>query len=326
MVAITAALAASPASAGPSVWSRAREPRVSVQDEMVRDAQKAIVRYRRMLNGGGADASALAALVLRDARLTLARVVSSGATDFGVRLLYAQVLRDSHENDEALKVLTQVLKDNPPIPMRADALGELAILHALAERREEEIRAYTDALAIEPHAFARSRLLSNRSEALMATGDVLGAVDGYRAALAPLTTIEMFWAGPTTLFGLGVALDRSGNPEAALETVRLARQYDPTDRGLHSRTWFFSPSHDSHWYWALGGWSCGRFSQSWAARSECYETALAEWQLYIETAPENDRWIPLAEVRIAAVKRERERMNQAFEAQKKQRPKETTPR
>ncbi|MBX7197679.1 MAG: hypothetical protein K1X94_36875, partial [Sandaracinaceae bacterium] len=88
-------LVASAAHAGPTVWSRARDPRVSVQDEMVRDAQKSVMRYRRMSRLGSPQAMSTAALLLRDARLLLAKLVTSGATDFGVRLLYVEVLRDS---------------------------------------------------------------------------------------------------------------------------------------------------------------------------------------------------------------------------------------
>lgn len=284
---------------------------------MVRDAQKAVMRYRRMLHMAGPQPSSLAALVLRDTRQTLQRIVESGTKDFGVRLLYAEVLHDSNDNAEALKVVTQLLKDGPPAPFRSEALGELAILHAIADRREEEIKAYTDALAIEPHAYRRARLLANRAEAYMAMGDVTAAVEGYRASLARLTAIEMYFYGSTTFFGLGVALDRSGNPEAALDAVRIARTYDPKDARFNDGNWFFSPAYDAHWYYALGGWSCGRFAQSWAARAACYETAVDEWGLYVESAPESDRWLPLARVRLAQVTRERDQLKKAFEAQRK---------
>src|SRR5438045_6472797 len=87
-IAAACALAPRPACAGPTVWSRARDPRVSVQDELVRDAQRAVRRYQHLLVAEGPQAASLAALLLRDVRLTLARVVASGATDFGVRLLH----------------------------------------------------------------------------------------------------------------------------------------------------------------------------------------------------------------------------------------------
>lgn len=318
VIAVAAGVAAAtPASAGPGVWARAREPRVGMSDELVRDAQRAFLRYRRMMLSQGPQAPSLAALVLRDTRLALGRAVDAGAADFSVRLLYADVLRESREHDAALAVLKKLLEDGPPAPIRSDALGDIAILHAHAGRREEEIRAYTQALALEPHGLARSQLLANRAEAMMAMGDVTAAVDGYRAALAPLTTVEMFWRGSSTLFGLGVALDRTGNPEAGMESIRLARSYDPTDRSLRKSTWFFSPPHDEHWYWALGAWTCGRSGSSWAARAECYEKAVAEWELYVEVAPEADPWLALARVRLATAKRERDELKRAFDAQKK---------
>lgn len=314
-LAMTCTLAESPAIAGPTVWSRAREPKRSVDEDLVRDAQRAVMRYRRMLRNNGQPS--LAALVRRDARASLEKVVSGGGADFGVRLLYVEVLRDGNDNDEAYAVLTKLLKDGPPAPIRAEALGELAILHAIAGRREEEIRAYTDALGIEPHAHRRCRLLANRAEALMAMGDVSSAVEGYRAALAPLTNLELYFYAPTALFGMGVALDRTGNLEEGLQSIKLARAYDPIDRGLRSPDWFFSPSHDAHWYWALGGWSAARSAESWAARAEGYYLSVFEWEEYIRTAPADDRWIPLARVRLAQVQREQEQLKKRFEAQKK---------
>ena len=301
------------AHASPTVWGRARDPRLATQEELVRDAQRAVMRYRGMRVRNGMQTEALAALLLRDARKHLADLVASGSADFGVRLLYAEVLRDARANDEALQVLTKLLADQPPEPIRADALGDLAILYALAGRREEEIRAYTESLKIEPHAHLRSRLLANRAEALMATGDVTAAVEGYREALEPLTSLELYWYAPTTLFGLGVALDRSGYLPAGLDSIKLARAYDPQDKGLQSGSWFFSPEHDSHWYWALGAWSRARSSTEWPVRADQYERAIFEWEAYLAEAPEQDRWIPLARVRLDEVKRERDRMRRAYD-------------
>jgi hypothetical protein len=43
-----------------------------------------------------------------------------------------------------------------------------------------------------------------------------------------------------------------------------------------------------------------------------------EWGQYLLNAPADDRWIPLARVRLEAVQREQERMKKAFEVQRKQ--------
>lgn len=320
VAAALAAAVAMPASAGPSVWTRAREPKVTLQDDLIRDAQRAFVQYRKRIAGAGPQAAQLAPMLLQGPKASLAKVVQAGTVDFGVRLLYADVLRESRENEEALKVLTKLLAERPPDPIRADALGDVAILHALAGRRDQEVLAYTQALEIEPHGLARSQLLANRAEAMMALGDVIAAVEGYRAALAPLTTVEMFWRGSTTLFSLGVALDRSGNPEAGMEAIRLARSYDATDKAFRRGSWFFSPAYDEHWYWALGSWTCGRSGSSGAIRAECYDRAVDEWELYIQLAPESDPWVSLARVRLGVVRREREEMKRAFSAQKKAPP------
>lgn len=306
--------------AGPSIWKRAQDPQISVHNDQIREAQKALFRYRRMRYGGDPQMPSLAELVLRDARRDLARIVQAGPVEFSVRLLYAQVLYESRAYDDAVVVLEKLLADHPPAPIRADALGDLAVLHAHAGRREQEIAAYTKALEIEPHSGARGRLLANRAEALMAIGDIIGSIEGYRESLSAVTTLEMYLSGSTTLFGLGVALDRSGNPEAGMQAVDLARSYDPADRGLRRPSWFFSPPHDGHWYWALGAWTCARRGSGWAARSECYERSLDEWQRYIDKAPDSDPWVSLARVRKQTVMRERERFEKDFERQKKAAP------
>lgn len=314
VAALCALAIAAPAAAAPSVWAKASDPRSVAAEEVMRQALKADLRFHQMARSAGRGA---APLVLREAKAKLAEIVAAGTRDFGARLLYVELLRDSNEHEEALTILKKLLKEDPPAPIRADVLAETAICHAIAGRREEEIAAYSGALAVQPHAASRARLLANRAEAFMAMGDLQAAVDGYREALAPLTTLEMFQIGSTTLFGLGVALDRVGNLQAGLDAVKLARSYDPIDRRLRPPDWFFSPAWDAHWYWALGGWVTGRSSSLWAARAEGYAKSVSEWELYILEAPQDDRWIPLARVRLAAVKREQAEMMKAYEVERK---------
>src|SRR5690606_13296059 len=108
----------------------------------------------------------------------------------------------------------------------ADALRALAICYARLGRHDEEIAAYAEALVIEPHADVRAVLLANRAEAFMVRGDILSAVRGYRQSLQEAPGSD---AAPTTLWGLAVALDRSGDFSGALERIALARTYDAID-------------------------------------------------------------------------------------------------
>src|SRR4029079_8260597 len=88
---------------------------------------------------------------------------------------------------------------------------------------------------------------------------ITAAVAGYRTALGLLSADHMmFGSGSTTLWGLAVALDRSGDLDSGLESVRVARSYDAQDKHLNGPGWFYLPAYDRHWYEALGHWQVAR--------------------------------------------------------------------
>jgi hypothetical protein len=140
----------------------------------------------------------------------------------------------------------------------------------------------------------------------MLLGDINAAVEGYRAALGLLSTdYLLFGSGATTLWGLGVALDRSGDLDAGLESVRLARTYDAKDEQIHGRGWFFLPRYDEHWYAALGYWQVARKTDMGSVRAEAYVRALASWDRYLTEAAADDKWLSLARVRRRQCDKER---------------------
>jgi tetratricopeptide (TPR) repeat protein len=193
-----------------------------------------------------------------------------------------------------------------PAPVRSEAWQRLAVCHARLGRWDDEIKAYTEALALEPHPGPRATLLANRAEAYMVLGDVTAAVEGYRAALASLGSLDMFRYGVTALWGLAVALDRSGDLEDALASIQLARTYDRTDSQIHGPGWFYVPPYDDAWYAALGHWAAARGAELGAARAASYQQAIAAWEAYLARAPSTDRWLPLAKARRAQCAKERE--------------------
>ncbi len=149
----------------------------------------------------------------------------------------------------------------------------------------------------------------------MATGDITAAVDGYREAIGLLSApIELFTLGPTTLWGLAVALDRSGDLDGALETIRLARTYDPLDKNLNGPGWFYVPDYDRYYYQALGHWSAARRATLPAARAEEYLSAVAHWQEYLDSAAPSDRWIGIARARLRQIEKERDAIARARKA------------
>src|SRR5262249_28105893 len=152
-------------------------------------------------------------------------------------------------------LLQGIVRADPPPVLASRVYDKLAIAYAHLGRTDEEIAAYGEALRVQPVDGERARLLANRAEAYMLLGDVTQAIAGYRAALVLLASDYLLYgSGATTLWGLAVALDRSGDLEGGLESVRLARAYDSKDEEIHGPYWFFQPEYDRYWYDALGHW------------------------------------------------------------------------
>jgi tetratricopeptide (TPR) repeat protein len=301
------ALRAAPAGATPTVWGRALDPRGGERATLIGQADALLVRYARLRLSPLSDrVEEIGPLWLREARELYERAGAPAARDPWVRLRYASLLEDLGDTEGATSLLVALLRAEPPAPVRADAWERLAGCYARLGRYEEEIKAYGEALALEPQAGPRATLFANRAEAYMVQGDITAAVDGYRAALAALGSLDMFRYGVTTLWGLAVALDRSGDVEGALEHIRLARTYDRSDKQINGPGWFYVPSYDDAWYAALGHWAAARSAELGAARAESYLQAIASWESYLARAPATDLWAPLAKARLAQCQKERD--------------------
>jgi tetratricopeptide (TPR) repeat protein len=297
----------SPSHADPSVWARARDPAVSSQTELIAkfDALRAKLDQRR---GRGPEGAALASMYLKEARRLLEDGRAASSRDPGLRHRYGWVLYQLDEHAAALPVLESVARGNAPAPIRADALFMLAQCYTSAGRYAEQVRAYDAALELQPNPVRRSTILMNRSEAQMALGDLTSAIDGYRSALSILPgQLEMVLQGVLAWWSLAVALDRSGDLEEGLEHIRIARTYDRLDdRIFNPNVWTFVPSHDEHYFRALGHWQTARHAELAAARAEAYGRAMDAWNEYLTRAPANDPWVVVGRTRQKQCQLERE--------------------
>ena len=324
-LALAAALVAPGAQATPTVWARALDPTIDQRAALIAEAEGLLIRYERLRRSPLRErVEEIGSLWLREARGLYERAGAATSSDAGLRLKYASILGALEEYAAAAAQLEALLgvdagtarraglaRPKGPAfevaaPFQAEAWQELAICYARLRRQREEIKAYDQALALEPHSGPRSTLLANRAEAFMVLGDITAAVEGYRAALSTLSTRELYRYGVTTLWGLGVALDRSGDLDGAIEHIQLARQYDRTDQLIHGPGWFYVPEYDEAWYGALGHWAAARAAELGAARAEAYAQAIAAWEEYIQRAPADDLWLPLARARLARCEKERE--------------------
>ncbi|MEP7120873.1 MAG: hypothetical protein ABJE95_08190 [Byssovorax sp.] len=296
------------AAADPSIWAQARTADDGRLRVAVADAEALQLKYRHIARLPDEDRDGVGRLFLREARVLLEGAGAARSPDPVVRYQLAEILSELHDDAPAVKLFeTVVAAESTPQSVRAEAYSQLAESYTRLGRFADEIRAYDSALRLEAQPFARSRLLANRAESYMALGDITAAVAGYREAMGLLSApIEMFTLGPTTLWGLAVALDRSGDLDGALEAIRLARTYDPLDKNLNSPGWMYVPAYDRYYYEALGHWSAARRATLAAARSEEYLSAIAHWQEYLDRAAPDDRWIGVARGRLRQNEKERD--------------------
>jgi tetratricopeptide (TPR) repeat protein len=302
------------------VWTRARNPDLARRAGALAEAEALVLKSRRLQRPlkYGLVFSERPEIYLREARRVLEAAGAETSRDPLLRFRLAEVLVDLGEHAGAAKHY-EVAVRSPSLaaPLRASGLMDLAVCYARLGRHEEEIKAYTEALSLEPLGPVRATLLANRAEAYMVLGDITKAIEGYRASLRSLLVVEMFSYGVTTLWGLGVALDRSGDLESGLGSIRLARDYDPSDRLINGSGWFYVPPYDEAWYAALGHWVRARQATLSMARAESYGSAVEAWERYIERAPETDRWLALAKARLRACMEERDA---ALEKEKETKP------
>lgn len=321
VVAIALCLVSGSVSAEPSIWARARNPDEDARRALVAEADALQLKYHRLVSErrqhslDRREVETLAGMYLQRAAELLEQAGAARSPDHFLRLQLADVYGLLGKHTESLAVLEGMLRigrhasaasSDPPTPLATRAWASLAVAYAHAGRTADEIEAYTKALEHQPVARERARILANRAEAHMLLGDITAAVDGYRAALSLLSSdYLLFGTGPTTLWGLAVALDRSGDLDGGLEAVRLARSYDPLDRQINGPGWFYVPDYDRHWYAALGHWAVARKAEVASVRAEAYGRAVAALDEFVMKAARDDKWLPLARVRLKQCEKER---------------------
>jgi tetratricopeptide (TPR) repeat protein len=323
LLALAVLLGAGPAWAEPSIWARARRGNDEERRARLAEAEALQLKYHRLTSArrepslGREEVAVLAGMYLLRSAQLLEEAGAGVSPDPFVRLELADVYGLLGRHAESAAVLERVIRADPPAVLRARAWASVAVAYAHLGRTQDEIDAYGQALTQQPLARERARLLANRAEAYMLLGDITAAVEGYRAALAMLSSdYLLFGAGPTTLWGLAVALDRGGDLDGGLEAVRLARSYDPRDQQISGPGWFYVPDYDRHWYAALGHWAVARKADVPAVQAEAYARAVAEIEAFVTSAAPDDKWLPLARVRRRQCEKERAEFHKREQARR----------
>jgi tetratricopeptide (TPR) repeat protein len=282
-----------PALAAPSIWNRARDPSLKLA-------------YARFVAAERLEAHALEAFAdprgQRDFTLeATALFETSGALLGDARLSYLL-------GDLLLDPLLSALERAPESPLAAQGYFNLAIASAKLGERARERDAYSRSLELETDANARAIIFANRAEASMAQGDLKSAIRDYRRATTLARNPD---AQALAEWGLGVALERSGDLPAALAAVDLATSiklpsppFASTD-ALELPNVFFDPDYDLDYYRALGAMSEARHARASAEREQALGEAVDHWTRYLERAEADPQpWIANAKAHRAYCERE----------------------
>ncbi|MBM4376154.1 MAG: hypothetical protein FJ095_13815 [Deltaproteobacteria bacterium] len=314
---VVAASISNPASArgDATVWSEAATPERAIENETITRARRLHQRYVDALSDRVTESRAAGHLV-EEAALLRRR---GAAASLRPELLhaFARVERarfDADGDPSHLERSVEALRRGLGDALARGTLREAAMRFDLSlslahlERRADEIEAEQKFLEVEPDDSERSLVLANLADAWMGLGRLEDSLRAYEAALALLPTIAFGGGSVTTLWGLAVALDRSGDLPRALERVAVARTYDPSDMHLRSPAWFYVPRYEKHWYAALGSWHVGRTHADDAVRREAYGRAVASYRAYLDAAAPMDRWRELAATRLAQCESEAKKL------------------
>ncbi len=285
-----------PSAAQPSVWDVAKDPRRA-------RAYQALVSVERMIMR--ADQSSFDPSMQRNftrAGLTMLELAGGDRLpDPRLGFLLGDLLVDSSigRDREAIEVLRHAIEQAPQSPLAARAWFDIAIASARRGDPAAERDAYDHALTLAWEKDFRANVYMNRGESRMVLGDLKGAISDYRQAIRLSQRPEL---SSLAYYGLGIALERSGDLPSALDAMRVARAVQVPGLGtsLDLPSVFFVPAFDIHYYKALSALSAERDAREPARKAELLADAIEHWKAYLkEAVPARHRWVDRAKLHLA---------------------------
>jgi hypothetical protein len=301
LLAISTVSVAEPASARPTLWQRADQPGLAHSDR----AWRRVSRYLDSVET--ADHPEMRHDFWLGALLMAEQYGVAALPDPALRLVFAQTLLGSElgREVEAAALARGVLAEDGPDSAWLEAEARMILAEAATDP-ETAMREVGRALPLVWDSRARSDLFRRRADAKMAAYDVRGSLSDYRAALEADDSARR---SALARFGLGLALERSGNLPQALAELRVARLAAPrlfgVELGVLTLPGVFAfRSYDVHYVVALSERSLIPNPADPEAEAAACERALSAFREYLAESPPSDRFRDRAERHLTEFSRE----------------------
>jgi tetratricopeptide (TPR) repeat protein len=322
-VLVVALLAAGPAPAEtpPSAWDIGKDP-------AARDRWALHLRVERLIHPPAGEGGMRFddELRLEAARAMLEEADAAHSPDNRLRFDLGMVdsylatrQRRVDLQQKVVEVLAPALQDplDPDDGAATGALEALVYAYAKLDRPELELATWRRYIPRLVDDRARATAMMNMGEAQMRLGHVDEALGTFREVVRLCGELPNTPSVGSTyvlaLWDVAVALDRSGDPRAALDTAAKAAHVDlggRTGAYLIARDpdVFFVPAWERLWYLALGAAAEAREAQDPRDAAVLWATAEHSLSEYVDRATAagaRDPWLPIARVRLDRARAER---------------------
>ena len=302
-------LGAAPARADtpPSVWDRAKDPSLSESYRVHVEVQRRLAQKDRFDVGDSQ---------VRTVRALLERYNAEKSKDPRLRFDLGLVYLRLEEYAKSAKILASVLAEFPDHPAAEDGWLRLAFACGHTGDHDCERKAYTQVLGQATDELSRATPTLNLAETEMHLGNLREAVEGYREALRLAGRVPSRETAPLAVWGLAVALDRSGDRLGAEKEARFARELERSmgvPNLLRTDGVFFVPAYEIHWYEGLGASAQAKQGATPVEIVRLWRAAEQSFTNYVRFAElAKDRWLELAKLRLAAAKSERAKAEKKY--------------
>ncbi|HEY6078826.1 MAG TPA: hypothetical protein VIW29_08480 [Polyangiaceae bacterium] len=272
--------------AEPTLWQRARDPGATMRE-------RARLRAEQLFDQAGdarSDPELFRQLLLGGA--SLLEVVGDVARDPWRAVLLGRLLleAESERKQQAMQLIEGGLSGLPDSEFKRQAWFDLGVAALRSRQYSRAERAFSAGLALTWDLDDRSITHRNRGRSRMLAGQLTAAVGDYRAAVALARSSDTLALGR---FGLGVALERSGDyPQGMQEiaraaAIRLPVPPYPAESVLDWSELIWTPDYEVFYVKALVAMSDAAQASSREQEAEAYAEALRGWELYSASAAQD---------------------------------------